>query len=80
MFFEVRRMVLTPDAVAGDDTADRFHVLNVVEGAGVLVEPATGTAHALMYAETIVVPAAVGHYRLKSLGAGPVMVVKALVR
>src|SRR4029077_17594889 len=31
MFFEVRRLVIDADCVAGDDTSARFHVLNVVE-------------------------------------------------
>ena len=37
-------------------------------------------AHTLVYAETLVVPAAVGPYRLRPLGAGSVKIVKALVR
>jgi hypothetical protein len=55
-------------------------VLNVVEGDGVLVEPAYGPAHSLVYAETRVVPASVGPYRLRPLGSGSVKVVKVLVR
>ncbi len=79
MFFEVRRVALRPGAVADDDTDGRFHVLNVVEGDGVLIEPAGAPEHSLVYAETLVVPAAVGHYAIRSLGPGPVRVVKALV-
>ena len=45
MFFEVRRIALGSGAVAYDATDGRFHVLNVVEGEGVLVEPAEGPAH-----------------------------------
>jgi mannose-6-phosphate isomerase class I len=80
MFFEVHRVALKPGAVAGDDTAGRFHVLNVVEGDGVIVEPSRGPVHSLVYAETIVVPAVVGAYALRSFGPGPVRVVKAFVR
>jgi len=80
MFFEVRRLELQPGAVAHDSTTTSFHVLNVVEGDGVLVEPAHGTAHSLAYAETMVVPASVGPYQLRPLGARAVKVVKALVR
>ncbi|HXW82309.1 MAG TPA: hypothetical protein VEJ84_22620 [Acidimicrobiales bacterium] len=80
MFFEVHRVALMPGAVAADDTAGRFHVLNVVEGDGVIAEPSRGTGHSLVYAETMVVPAAVGAYALRSFGAGPVRVVKAFVR
>ena len=80
MFFEVRRLVLGTKDTVEDDTAGRFHVLNVVEGGGVMVEPAEGTAHALTYAETLVVPAAVGAYRVRKVGDRRVRVVKALVR
>lgn len=79
MFFEVRRMVIAPGAVAQDATEGRFHVLNVVDGEGALVEPVNGPAHSLVYAETLVVPAAVGPYTLRPLGSGPVRIVKALV-
>ena len=79
MFFEVRRIVLGSGAVAPDATDGRFHVLNVVEGEGILVEPAEGAPHSLVYAETLVVPAAVGQYTLRPLGLGGARVVKALV-
>jgi mannose-6-phosphate isomerase class I len=79
MFFEVRRMVLSSSAAADDATDGRFHILNVVEGEGILVEPAAGPAHSLVYAETLVVPAAVGPYTLSPLGPGGARVVKALV-
>ena len=80
MFFEVRRLVLQPGVVAGDLTGGRFHVLNVVEGDGILVETPDGGAHSLVYAETLVVPAAVGEYSVRALGSGTVRVAKALVR
>lgn len=80
MFFEVRRMVIDGEAGVVDDTADRFHLLNVVEGDGVLLETAGGHRHDLAYAETLVVPAAVGSYRLRRTGPGPVRIVKSLVR
>lgn len=79
LFFEVRRVVIEGSARARAHTAGRFHVLNVVSGDGVVVETRTGE-HILGYAETLVVPASVGAYRLTALGANPVMVVKALVR
>ncbi|MFB7212595.1 class I mannose-6-phosphate isomerase [Streptomyces sp. NPDC056255] len=80
MFFEVRRIALAPDTVAEDDTDHRFHVLNVVEGDGILLETSGGHRHVLAYAETLTVPAAVGAYRVRALGGGPVRYVKALVR
>ena len=80
MFFEVRRLVLSPGRAIDDDTGGRFHVLNVVEGEGVEIEPISGNRHVLAYAETLVVPAAVGPYRAWNLGKGRVRVVKSLVR
>ncbi|WP_282794450.1 hypothetical protein [Streptomyces sp. CC224B] len=79
MFYEVRRWCLDAGAVADDDTAGRFHVLNVVEGAGVELRTAAGDRHPLAGAETLTVPAAVGPYRIAALD-GPARVVKALVR
>ncbi|MER8046713.1 class I mannose-6-phosphate isomerase [Streptomyces sp. NPDC094032] len=78
MFYEVRRMELDAGAVAEDDTADTFHILNVVEGDGVLVETAHGS-HPLARFETLTVPAATGAYRLRAVGDQPVKVVKSLV-
>jgi mannose-6-phosphate isomerase class I len=80
MFFEVRRVVLEAGGEALDDTAGRFHVLNVVEGSGVTIETAAGYRHPVAYAETLLVPAAVGRYRLHQHGPDRVRVVKALVR
>ncbi|WP_217553760.1 class I mannose-6-phosphate isomerase [Streptomyces sp. GbtcB6] len=80
MFFEVRRLELAPEAVIDDDTEHRFHVVNVVAGDGILLETSDGHRRELAYAETLTVPAAVGAYRVRALGAGPVRYVKALVR
>ncbi|RMI38591.1 class I mannose-6-phosphate isomerase [Streptomyces triticirhizae] len=79
MFYEVRRLALEDGAVAEDDTAGRFHVLNVVDGEGVTVITEAGETHSLARAETLTVPAAVGAYRLRP-AAGGARVVKALVR
>ena len=79
VFFEVRRLTLMAGHSAPDRTGDRFHVLNVVGGAGAVLVPAAGPFHVINYAETIVVPAAVGAYELQPLGTGRVRVVKALV-
>jgi mannose-6-phosphate isomerase class I len=78
MFFEVRRLVLEPGAVAPRDTGGRFEVLNVVEGDGVVLRWAGGE-QPLVYAETMVVPAAVGKYELRALGDAPVRIVRAFV-
>ncbi len=80
MFFEVRRVVCEPAAVIRDDTAGRFHILNVVEGEGAVIETAGGRSHPLAYAETLLVPASVGSYVLRPRGRRRVRIVKALVR
>lgn len=78
IFYEVRRYVLT--GTASDDTVDRFHILNVVGGEGVLVRTGDGYEHPLAFAETLVVPAATGPYSLTPVGGSEVRVVKSLVR
>jgi hypothetical protein len=80
MFFEVRRIVLESGDAAEDDTVDRFHVVNVVKGDGVMVETNSGYVHRLNYAETMILPAAVGGYRLRRIGSNQVRVVKSLVQ
>lgn len=79
LFFEVRRVVIEGDVPAPDDTAGGFHILNVVEGEGVLIETAAGLRHHLAYAETIVLPAAVGAYKLHRIGLACTRLVKSLV-
>ncbi|MGH8776571.1 MAG: hypothetical protein ACRDWI_15895 [Jiangellaceae bacterium] len=78
LFFAVHRLDFHDRAE--DDTAGRFHVLNLVEGDEVVVETEAGRVHELAYAETLVVPACVGRYQLCRRGGGPCKVVKALVR
>jgi len=79
MFFEVRRLVIAPGASAEQDASRSFHVLNVVSGQGAVLEPQWAEPHEVMYAETIVVPSAVGRYRVRALGDRPVYLVKSLV-
>ena len=80
MFFEVHRFELAPQATVRDDTDTGFHILNVVEGDGVLVQTASGHQYELAYAETLTIPASVGNYQVQALGPAPVRYVKALVR
>ncbi|MBR7835160.1 hypothetical protein KDL01_17940 [Actinospica durhamensis] len=80
MFFEVRRLELAPEGSVNQSTDGRFHVLNVVEGEGLIVEADNGSGYTLAYAETLTIPATVGAYRVRALGEGPVRYVKAFVR
>jgi mannose-6-phosphate isomerase class I len=77
LFFGVSRLDFE-ESVA-DETAKSFHVLNLVAGEEVEIETASGAAHRLAYAETIIVPAAVGRYRIRRVRGGPCKVVKAFV-
>jgi mannose-6-phosphate isomerase class I len=78
LFFEVHRLEFEQEV--DDDTAGRCHVLNLVAGEEVAVETAGGAQHALSYAETLVVPASVGAYRIRRVRGAACKVVKAFVR
>jgi mannose-6-phosphate isomerase class I len=77
LFFGVHRLDFDEDVE--DDTAGRFHVLTLVEGDEIAIETSAGTVHRLSYAETIVVPASVGGYRLRRVRGARAKVVKAFV-
>ena len=62
-----------------DETHGRVNVLNLVAGDEVEIETERGDVHLLSYAETIVVPAAVGRYRLRRTRGPGCKVVKAFV-
>ncbi|MGW7350860.1 class I mannose-6-phosphate isomerase [Streptomyces sp. NPDC054784] len=79
MFYAVHRLVVAPGGAAPDDTAGRFHILNVAAGEGAVVETGDGRTHDLAFAETLTVPAAVGPYVVRAVGDTEVRVVKALV-
>jgi mannose-6-phosphate isomerase class I len=78
LFFAVNRLDFA-DGI-GDDTAGRFHALNLVAGEQVEIETFGGDVHPLAYAETIVIPAAAGAYRIRRVRGGSCKVVKAFVR
>ena len=76
-FYDVHRLEFDKDINV--DTADSCHVLMLVEGDSVMVE-AAGETHRFHYAETFVIPAAVGHYTLINGGEGRAKVVKAFLK
>jgi mannose-6-phosphate isomerase class I len=78
LFFAAHRLDF--DDSVRDDTAGRFHVLNLVEGEEVTIEPLSGDPHELAYAETIVVPAEVGPYQLHRRSGKHAKVIKAFVK
>jgi mannose-6-phosphate isomerase class I len=78
LFYAVHRLEF--ERTVEDETAHRFHLLNLVEGETAVVETASGRRHALSYGETILVPASVGAYLLTNTGEAPCKVVKAFVK
>ena len=78
LFFAVHRLDFVDEIV--DQTDGRFHALNLAAGDEIEVRTAAGDVHPLSYAETIIIPAAVGEYRLRRVNGGPCKVVKAFVR
>ncbi|HYE57072.1 MAG TPA: class I mannose-6-phosphate isomerase, partial [Rhodothermales bacterium] len=77
-FYDVHRFDFATTVEA--DTEGACHVMNLVEGASVVLETASGVRQRFNYAETVVVSAAAGRYRLVNEGPAPARVVKAFVK
>ena len=82
-FIETRRHWFT--SAVEHETGATVNVLNLVEGAAALVESPTDASEPMTvhYAETFVVPAAVGAYRVRPLAgapSSPLATIKAYVR
>jgi hypothetical protein len=80
-FIETRRHRFT--SAVEHDSAGGVHVLNLVEGAEAIVESPTAAFEPfnIHYAETFIVPASVGKYRVRpSSGTGRCATVRASVR
>ncbi|MDR1789826.1 MAG: class I mannose-6-phosphate isomerase [Opitutaceae bacterium] len=76
-YFSLRRLEIAAGKSAPDDTRagnrERFHVLALVDGETVTVEPAADPSRAftMRYLDVIVVPASVGPYTIRNTGKQP---------
>ncbi|TFF36574.1 class I mannose-6-phosphate isomerase [Mucilaginibacter psychrotolerans] len=77
-FYDVHRVEF--DNQVTISTNNCCHVLMLVEGTGINIETADGSIKEYAYAETVVIPAAAGSYKLTNLGNGRAKVIKAFLK
>ena len=78
LFFAIHRLEFS-DEIA-DRTEGKFVALNMVEGERCEILTRDNGPVELRFAESIVIPAAVGGYALRNVGRVPCKVVKAFVK
>ena len=77
-FYDVHRFDFSTAVEAHTDGSP--HVLNLVEGKSVMLETPNAPPQRFAFAETFVIPAQTGTYRLHSDSGQPVKVVKAFLK
>jgi mannose-6-phosphate isomerase class I len=77
-FYDVHRFDFTTSVDATTDGS--CHVMSLVEGQSIILETERGYRQPFNYAETFVVPAAAGRYRLLNTGGPEAKVIKAFLK
>ncbi|MDE3184569.1 MAG: ROK family protein [Bacteroidota bacterium] len=77
-FYDVHRIEFLKEAEI--KTEDKCHVLMLVEGANITVETLNGSLQEFNYAETFIIPASAGTYKLINKSGYAVKVIKAFIK